>query len=797
MEAIDGGDEAAVAAALAGWSEPQRRAAAPALIAAERETWAAVLDSIDSGTDIQGLQQRRWRIWVALLGCATRSELQKQRVPLRLSAPAVAVLADRRPPWLREWVEAEMAAARDWAVNSAWWSIRELEREELLAPLDTDAAIAGMAMALTDRDGVLAALDADPELIGRVWRLFEVEGGEVGSLARADKYVARERSWRHAILALAADGRLERARLLDASLEALARDFPWFRAQWFTALHEALEPTAEERAARADAYLGLLGSPLEGTIAFAVKAVAKAEPDPAALLAALPGALASERKGTVKAALGLLDRAPGGDEAAVAAAGALQHPAADVQARALDAVERHAGPDPAPPVLAALGRYAEVVAAPVRDRFAGLAGTAAPAPPAASSPAIADSRPAAAERERLVPPADADELAALVTRTLESDLPDPDELDLALDGIARMCGDREPLEGPLAPLVPRARKLRDRGRLIAYVLVAWADGEPFAVEGELGAVERTAWARGVEVSRLAAGARPRALLATPTHRGSFVAAEVLAARLAADREGAGPADAEQARFRLPGDAGPGRPEVEVRMREPDRRTWPVSVSAGAMPDGAIGRAWAHVLEDARPWMFEAGGPAAVRWLRATWPAFSAGLSALGPAAVLLAAADSVTGLSAMLENLLDPDVPLEGPSALLLAAALGAEQDGAGLLATDVAAAALADGRLDGRALGSALRQTVEPGVSAPRRVARRLAALSAAEPGATGSLREALEALPDVAGRDAHHVLELLDDLCARDGASVASAAAREWLAEQRGSSKTAKLARSLLARS
>jgi hypothetical protein len=133
---------------------------------------------------------------------------------------------------------------------------------------------------------------------------------------------------------------------------------------------------------------------------------------------------------------------------------------------------------------------------------------------------------------------------------------------------------------------------------------------------------------------------------------------------------------------------------------------------------------------------------------------------------------------------------------LLLATALGAEQDSAGLAAVDATAAALADGRLDGDALDAALHTTIEPGHTAPRRVARRLATLADAEPAATAAIRRALEALP-AAGRDAHHLLELLDDLCARDRAPVASTAARDWLAAQRGSTKTAKLARALLARS
>jgi hypothetical protein len=118
-------------------------------------------------------------------------------------------------------------------------------------------------------------------------------------------------------------------------------------------------------------------------------------------------------------------------------------------------------------------------------------------------------------------------------------------------------------------------------------------------------------------------------------------------------------------------------------------------------------------------------------------------------------------------------------------------------MAREVVGVALHDGRLDGPALGAALRETIAGGYAAPRRVARRLAALVETDPAATAGVRQALEALPAAAGRDAHHLLELLDDLCAREAAPVASGAARAWLAEQRGSTKTARLARSLLTRS
>ena len=100
------------------------------------------------------------------------------------------------------------------------------------------------------RTGVIALLRRNPDLlVDDVWRLFEVEGGE-NSLAAYDKYFREENTWRAALVELGEDGSLDRERLLDASLDALQRGFAQFRAQWFSAFHEALRPTPAEHAVR-------------------------------------------------------------------------------------------------------------------------------------------------------------------------------------------------------------------------------------------------------------------------------------------------------------------------------------------------------------------------------------------------------------------------------------------------------------------------------------------------------------------------------------------------------------------
>ena len=120
-----------------------------------------------------------------------------------------------------------------------------------------------------------AALVADdPGLLDvEVWRLFEVEGGGEDSLANHEKFFGDR--WGAMFRDLAARDPTMRERLLDASLAALARDFSTYRAGWFSRFHESLAPTDDERARRADAYLGLLRSRVGPTVSLAVAALAR------------------------------------------------------------------------------------------------------------------------------------------------------------------------------------------------------------------------------------------------------------------------------------------------------------------------------------------------------------------------------------------------------------------------------------------------------------------------------------------------------------------------------------------
>ena len=380
----------AVEQVFAGRSEPERRAVARPLIKAYRQTTRDFGSRLEpDGSIVQA--KVRSLFWpqlapmqLALLGCATGSELRKLgqlALPSDFEA-AYRILSDRRPEWLPAWVDYILERS-EWRAYGVWRLARRFVREGVIPRPDSDTYVEVMIAGLSGfrERRVRAELESDPELLeDELWRIFEVEGGDLGGLVVADAAYHEDGGWSQALRELAAEGTLDRGRLLDASLDALSRDFAAHRTSWHTHFHEALEPTAEERAARLGSYLGLLASPVAPTVGFAMRALAKIPPGAVAadsLVEALPAALASDRKGVVKDALGLLDRVAKAEPrhagaCARVAAGALQHAAPDVQERALACIARWTGDAPDEEVRVELLAYAEVVAATVRPAFDAL-----------------------------------------------------------------------------------------------------------------------------------------------------------------------------------------------------------------------------------------------------------------------------------------------------------------------------------------------------------------------------------------------------------------------------------------
>ena len=510
-------DADAIAQQVLGLDEARRRAIAKELVPFARElqrTWNRTMQD--------GPLDKLVVLGPALLGTATLSELKRIGWPALPDEvePAFTVLADRRPEWLAGWA--------DWALDARPWLfplVRRLVREGVLErPAFDSYALAFIAGHHGPWGGDPTPLHthllADPGLLDdELWRIFEVEGGGEISLAAVDKYVpGDDAGWTATLKRLADEGHVPRDRLLDESLATLARDFSSFRAGWFSRFHEALEPTVDERAARADSYTRLLSSPIANTVSFALAALAALDKagrlDPGEeLIERLRPALASERKTTVKKALALVRSAvkaePALAEAAAnAACEAVAHEAAEIQAKALDVIEPCAA---APAVRARLLGLADGVAPTLRDRVNALVGVELPEagadvpsratlrelaealpereralagvdealdadrPPPALRFAVADI-PVLAAAQPVEPVRDLDELIDVVGRIVEDYEIEAIEVERAVDGIARLCAERPPdFDARTSSLRKRAAKVLE-GRTLAPLVAAWLEG---------------------------------------------------------------------------------------------------------------------------------------------------------------------------------------------------------------------------------------------------------------------------------------------------------------------------------
>jgi uncharacterized protein DUF6493 len=574
---------------LAGASDSERRAAAPAAL-----KWHSAACGRRMGEDppadlvfppTRAEQERVYEAAsVALLGTATLSELKRLGwKALMLADGAYAALADRRPDWLSDWA--------DWALGERSWvwpHVRRMVREGLMPCPQADAYVTAMLGHIWPNDP-LELLRNDPGLLEHeVWRLFEVEGGGEDSLAARDKYQKGRAGWTSALLTLAGEGLLDRGRLLDTSLQALQRDFSQFRVGWFSRFHEALEPTPEERTARLDLYLPLLGSPIPPTVSFALKALTVIEKS-----GGLPGdrlldhvapALGAREKGTVTQALKLIERA-WNKEGSLAARGVrmategLIHESPDIQAHVLALLEKYG--DPSEPGLVGLLRdRLEGVAPSQRSRLEAWLGTpvnptpadatagtapresldalAASLPPVLSELAGVEAARKAARlgspdlapldlrslhfprldpAGRLIPVSGLEELLDLYSSVLENEGP-PDDVERVLEGVSRLGAERsEDWERRIAPLRKRSKSLLGRGNTslrddLCRLAQAWLTGEvPDPPEEAPANLLNFLSTRVLALSVCAAAGEAGPLLAAPTHAGGWIEAAVLVERV--------------------------------------------------------------------------------------------------------------------------------------------------------------------------------------------------------------------------------------------------------------------------
>ncbi len=824
-QAIQAGEQAVVDC-LQGAGESERRAAAQVslrLYAAWRSDPLGASKSLGAPAAL------------ALLGTATLSELRKAHLDgVWDQERAILILRQRRPEWLSAWVA--------WTLEKQpfvlrWGLARRLEREGLIPRPETEGYWLGMIVG-TARHGALQMLEGDPELLELVWKLFEVEGSGEFSLAAHDKYTREEGTWAHALRELAAQGRLDRQRLLDASLQALARDFEQFRSGWFSRFHESLQPTREERLARMKAYRGLLSSRIPPTVSFALKALADLKADPGEHLAP---ALNAREKGTVRMALKLLagSQTP---RKALLAAEALSHSAAEVQKEAWSLVQGHGSPTD-PELRLAL-----------EERLGGLSAKLVPQVRAwlgAPEPARATPAPERVERagpERVRPVADPDELIELLSRLLETGEPALD-LERAMDGVSRLFAHQPGKAGQ--PLAKRARQklARPGGRCqaeMARLALAWLARERVDRPEEPVTLGAFLSARVEELCARVVDGHVGPLLALPSWSSGGIEPADLAGRLPGGRldliqalhrllpgppetfRGVAGEEGAALRFALGGDEKVGSGSIlwsaaarVLGKTSPSAPLWAAAARARC-PDRdcpevearypGLGRAlssrlrivprhghlWVEAdcpaessleLPGQQIWLKPGSDtPADRRWQATVWPGgrhawWAQGCHELGNNLDWWEAdwADIV-----YLESLLEPR-PLDGYGRRLLALGLAAKEPGQSGLAVDALARALSEGRLVGVELADSMAEFSD--LAKPGRWARTLGTVARISDAHAGQVHAAVERL---LGKmpPAGELLELLVELGARLGRLLTDPDARRALEKVQGSGKAAKLA-------
>lgn len=151
-----------------------------------------------------------------------------------------------------------------------------------------------------------------------------------------------------------------------------------------------------------------------------------------------------------------------------------------------------------------------------------------------------------------------------------------------------------------------------------------------------------------------------------------------------------------------------------------------------------------------------------------------------------------------LRPLLNPDIPMKPMGLLVLALGLGAKEPGEAGLATDIAIAAIEDGRLSGPVLGHQLAELLPSGLITAARWARTLQTVSQSSAWHAEVIRCAialsLRGKPEALPRDLHSLVELLKELVIADQVSI-DEPTRAFLTQITGTGKIARAARELLA--
>jgi hypothetical protein len=467
---IDTGEARLVAAAVESLTEGERRALAAAVRAYARPL------ANDEELDWSLRRRRIAALRVAGAGCLsgadtvarwlTRRDLRtwdEQRTTTEL----LRVLRARRVPWLAE-LPGRLAArlpTDEWD-GHRWRLVAELARSTGLRDLQlptSDGFVLGWAWSQRS-DGRLAdTLAADPFFDALVSYLLEADGAGGLFAWSGSRWMPSTASWPLALAVLAGSGRLERGQLLDRCLGRLLQGGSAAGLRGFLLLHEALDPTLDEVAARTRDYARLLADGPSRVATCAQRALRRLDDagrlEMDRLLEVSRAVLVRPEKQLVRSQLSWLDAVArqqpqfaGQVLAAVAVAFAQE--AAELQARVLSVVLRHARHADAA-ARAELLAAAAALPVDMAQQVASALGSQSPLHRPAAPPALLVPTPRELPPPIGTPAELAEELAALFEGhpTVE-----PMALERLLAAVVAFAGrDRAALADGLGPVLDRYR----------------------------------------------------------------------------------------------------------------------------------------------------------------------------------------------------------------------------------------------------------------------------------------------------------------------------------------------------
>jgi Arc/MetJ-type ribon-helix-helix transcriptional regulator len=326
---------------------------------------------------------------LAVLACCDGAKARRLQLISPDEEGMLAVLLARKPAWINGWINHQID--KRWVPGNWWPVVRGLVRAGIAAKPAPATYINLMVNGIAWRNRRKGAqqvplstlLLEDRDLLEtEVWQLFETDHRAFAKdyLAASPRRPENHETWAQALMRLAQAGHIDRARLIDTTLNGMASGLKPSTIGGIINFAEALEISTEELSPRQGILCQLLANQIGTAVSFALEGLNRLEKakllDREGLLEMIEPPLLFPKKSQANAAIALLKLMAKNDESRrprclVIAARALSNVSEDVQRRATELIEMY--PDNSDGLLReSLSAQIGSVAPTIRDRLSVL-----------------------------------------------------------------------------------------------------------------------------------------------------------------------------------------------------------------------------------------------------------------------------------------------------------------------------------------------------------------------------------------------------------------------------------------